>query len=60
MIRNRIGDPVLEPFSGSGSAIIAGEQTGRVVYALELDPLYVDWAIQRWERFTGKKAKLVR
>ncbi len=59
MNHTRAGDAVFEPFSGSGSCIIAGEQTGRRVLAMELDPLYVDQAIRRWERFTQRSAVLV-
>lgn len=52
------GQTVYEPFSGSGTTIIAGEQTGRHVYAVELAPEYVDVAVQRWQSFTGKSATL--
>ena len=52
------GQAVYEPFSGSGTTIIAGEQTGRCVYAMELNPPYVDVAIKRWQDFTGQKATL--
>ena len=51
------GDHVYEPFSGSGTLIIAGEMTGRIVHAIELNPLYVDVAIRRWQAFTGQKAR---
>lgn len=47
---------LFEPFSGSGSQIIAAEQTGRRCYAMEIDATYVQVAIKRWEDFTGKKA----
>ena len=50
------GDIVLEPFSGSGTTIIAAEQTERQCYAMELSPLYCDIAVRRWEEFTGEKA----
>jgi DNA modification methylase len=50
------GQAVYEPFSGSGTTIIAAEMTGRACYAVELAPAYVDVAVQRWEAFTGKKA----
>lgn len=50
------GDWVYEPFSGSGSTIIAGEQTGRRVLAMELSPAYVDVAVRRWEAFSGGMA----
>ena len=52
------GQAVYEPFSGSGTTIIAGEMTGRHVYAIELSPAYVDVAITRWQNFTGKQAVL--
>jgi DNA modification methylase len=52
------GQAVYEPFSGSGTTIIAGEMTGRCVYAVELNPAYVDVAIKRWQDFTGQKAVL--
>jgi DNA modification methylase len=45
-----------EPFSGSGTTIIAAEKTCRRCYAMELSPQYVDVAIRRWQDFTGKKA----
>jgi DNA modification methylase len=47
-----------EPFSGSGSQIIAAEQTGRRCYAMELSPQYVDVAVRRWQQFTGQQARL--
>ncbi len=52
------GDGVYEPFSGSGTTIIACEQTGRTCYAVELSPEYVDVAVRRWENFTGQAATL--
>ena len=53
------GAAVYEPFSGSGTTIIAAETTGRRCYAMEISPAYVDVAVQRWEKFTGKKAERV-
>ena len=53
------GDAVYEPFSGSGTTLIAAETTGRVCFAIELDPLYVDVAVKRWQAFTGKQAKRI-
>ena len=50
------GQAVYEPFSGSGTTIIAGEMTGRHVHAIELAPEYVDVDVKRWQDFTGKKA----
>ncbi len=52
------GDAVYEPFCGSGTTIIAGEQTGRRILALEINPPYVDVAIRRWQAFTGLEAVL--
>jgi DNA modification methylase len=50
------GDACYEPFSGSGSQIIAAEQLGRRCFAMEIDPGYVRAAVTRWEKFTGKTA----
>ena len=50
---------VLDPFAGSGSISIAAERTGRRARAIEIDPVYVDVAIRRWQSFTGKQATLV-
>jgi DNA modification methylase len=47
-----------EPFSGSGSQIVAGEQTGRRVCAIEISPVYVDVAVKRWQAATGRPAVL--
>ncbi len=52
------GQAVYEPFSGSGTTIIAGEMTGRSVHAIELNPAYVDVAVKRWMDFTGEQATL--
>lgn len=52
------GQPVYEPFSGSGTTIIAAEITGRVCHAIELNPVYIDVAVRRWQEFTGQKATL--
>jgi DNA modification methylase len=52
------GQAVYEPFSGSGTTIIAGEMTGRAIHAIELSPAYVDVAVLRWAAFTGKEATL--
>lgn len=51
------GEVFYEPFGGSGTAIIAAEQTGRRCCAIELDPKYVDVIVQRWESFAGKTAE---
>src|SRR5690606_20993900 len=52
------GQAVYEPFSGSGTTIIAAEMTGRCCYAVEISPTYVDVAIRRWQEFTGEEARL--
>lgn len=52
------GDSVLDTFAGSGTTIIACEQAGRRAFAMELDPLYVDTAIRRWQEVTGDDARL--
>jgi DNA modification methylase len=52
------GGIVLDAFSGSGTTIMAAEQTGRRGYAIELDPLYVDVAVRRWQLATGQNAML--
>jgi DNA modification methylase len=51
------GDTVLDLFLGSGTTLIAAERTGRVCYAMELEPAYVDVAVRRWEAFSGERAK---
>src|SRR6185437_740198 len=53
------GDLVLDPFCGSGTILIAAERTGRKAKALEIDPVYVDVAVRRWQTYTGKTAELV-
>jgi DNA modification methylase len=53
------GDLVYEPFAGSGTALIASEQTGRRCAAMEIDPRYAQVAIRRWEAFSGQRAELV-
>lgn len=53
------GENVLDLFGGSGSTLIACEQQGRRGFLMELDPLYCDVIVQRWESFTGKKAQRV-
>jgi DNA modification methylase len=51
---------ILDPFGGSGTTILAAERTGRVARVIELDPLYVDVAIRRWERVTDARARHVK
>ena len=53
------GDIVLDTFGGSGTTIVAAEQTGRRCFMMELDPHYCDVIIHRWEDLTGKKAQLL-
>jgi DNA modification methylase len=53
---SKAGDIVLDIFGGSGSTLIACEQLNRTCYMMELDPIYCDVIIRRWENFTGKKA----
>lgn len=52
------GQLVYEPFSGSGTTLIAAQTTGRVCLGAEIDPAYVDVAIRRWQAFTGRPALL--
>lgn len=54
---SRAGENVLDLFGGSGSTLIAAEQTGRHAFLMELDAPYCDVIVQRWENFTGKKAQ---
>jgi DNA modification methylase len=54
---SRPGENVLDLFGGSGSTLIAAEKTGRRAYLMELDALYCDVIVQRYEQFTGKKAE---
>ena len=53
------GDIILDVFLGSGSILIACEKTNRVCYGMELDTKYCDVIIERWEQFTGQKAKRI-
>jgi DNA modification methylase len=55
---SRPGENVLDGFSGSGSTLIAAQQTGRNAFLMELDPLYCDVIVERFQRFTGIDAKL--
>jgi DNA modification methylase len=56
---SRPGENVLDLFGGSGSTLIAAEQTGRKAFLMELDPPYTDVIVQRWEQFTGRKAERI-
>ena len=53
------GALVLDPFAGSGTTIIAAERAHRRAAAMEIDPLYLDVAVRRWEAFSGTAATLV-
>jgi DNA modification methylase len=50
---------ILDPFMGSGTTLIAAQRTGRRVRGIELDPVYVDVAVRRWQAYTGKSATLL-
>ena len=50
------GETVLDQFAGSGSTAIACEQTGRNAYLMEIDPVYAEVIVSRWEKFSGRKA----
>jgi DNA modification methylase len=54
---SRPGEHVLDLFGGSGSTLIAAEQTGRQAFLMELDPLYCDVIATRWEQFSGQRAR---
>ena len=56
---SRTGENVLDLFGGSGSTLMAAEQTGRKAFLMELDCLYCDVIVQRWEDFTGRKAERI-
>jgi DNA modification methylase len=52
------GDTIYEPFLGSGTTLIAAESCGRVCCAIEIDPVYIDVAVKRWQSFAGSVATL--
>lgn len=56
---SKAGDNVLDLFGGSGTTMMACEQDGRNAFLMELDPRYADVIVDRWEKFTGKKAVLL-
>lgn len=56
---SRPGETVFDPFLGSGTTIIAAEQTGRKCYGMEISPAYCDVIIRRWEDFTGNTAEKI-
>jgi DNA modification methylase len=51
------GQAVYEPFLGSGTTLIAAQSCGRICFGIEIDPLFVDLAIRRWQTFTGEVAR---
>jgi DNA modification methylase len=55
---SRRGDLILDPFMGFGTTIMAAERIGRRAFGIEIDPLYVDATIRRWQQFTKKDAIL--
>jgi len=58
-MQNHFAEAVYDPFAGSGTTLIAAEQLGRCGYAIEIEPTYVQIAIDRWEAFTGRTAVTV-
>ena len=58
-ISSNEGSIIVDCFGGSGSTLIAAEQTKRICYMMELDPKYCDVIVKRWEQFTGEKAVLL-
>jgi len=56
----KMGDIIIDSFSGSGSTIMAGEKLKRRVFAVEIEPVFCDLAIKRFEALTGKKANIIR
>lgn len=54
------GDIIFDAFSGSASTMICAEQLGRIVYSLEIEPIFCDLAIKRYEKLTGRKAKIIK
>ena len=51
------GQLVVDPFLGSGTAVIAAQRTGRVCYAMDLEPRYCDIVVARWEAMSGETAR---
>src|SRR3990167_1091077 len=60
LLMSEQGGVILDPFGGSGSTLIAAEKAKRKCFMIELDPIYCDVIVKRWEIFTGKKAKLLK
>ena len=57
---SKVGQRVLDLFAGAGSTLMTCEQLGRISYNMELDPAYCDVIINRWEEYTGRKAKCIK
>ena len=57
-ISNHDAAAIYDPFIGSGTTIIAAESEGRACYGMEIDPVYVDVAVRRWQEFTGEAGRL--
>ena len=57
-VSSRSGDLILDPFLGSGTTLIAGEQSGRRCYGVEIDPRHCDVIVNRWQQATGEAAIL--
>ena len=55
----KVGEALYEPFCGSGTALVAAERTGTRCYAMEIDPIYLEVALRRWERFAGSTAERI-
>jgi len=51
------GDIILDCFLGSGTSVIAAERVGRRCYGLELDAIYIDTIVKRWQAYTGEQAR---
>jgi DNA modification methylase len=58
-MQNHVASEIYEPFAGSGTTLIAAEQLGRRCFAIEIEPVYVQIIIDRWEAFTGQTANKV-
>jgi DNA modification methylase len=56
---SRKGENILDLFGGSGSTLMAAEQTGRRAYLMEIDAAYCDVIVQRWEKLTGRTAERI-
>ncbi len=59
-VHTKPGDICYEPFSGSGTQIIAAEKLSRRCFAMEMEPFFCDVAVERWQQWTGKKAKRIK